>query len=120
MENVKALVGQKFYKTYQKWDNFPMQSGYRTYSQVLNAKDYGVPQNRERIFNISILDDGQSSFYSFPPSFPLTRCLSDLLEAGVPETYYLSGEKVRNIFSWLAIGDGLLPILHRVAVMVAL
>lgn len=116
MENVKALVGQKFYKTYQKWDNFLMQSGYRTYSQVLNAKAYGVPQNRERIFNISILDDGQSSFYSFPPSFPLTRCLSDLLEAGVPESYYLSGEKVRNIFSWLAIGDGLLPILHRVAV----
>ena len=116
MENVKALVGQKFYKTYQKWDNFLMQSGYRTYSQVLNAKDYGVPQNRERIFNISILDDGQSSFYSFPPSFPLTRCLSDLLEAGVSETYYLSGEKVRNIFSWLAIGDGLLPILYRVAV----
>ena len=116
MENVKALVGQKFYKTYQKWDNFLMRSGYRTYSQVLNAKDYGVPQNRERIFNISILDDGQSSFYSFPPSFPLTRCLSDLLEAGVPESYYLSGEKVRNIFSWLAIGDGLLPILHRVAV----
>lgn len=116
MENVKALVGQKFYKTYQKWDSFLMRSGYRTYSQVLNAKDYGVPQNRERIFNVSILDDGQSSFYSFPPSFPFTRRLSDVLECSVMESYFLSGERVRNIFSWLAIGDGLLPILYKVAV----
>lgn len=115
MENVKALVSDKFYKTYQKWDNFLMRSGYRTYSEVLNAKDYGVPQSRERIFNVSIRDDGSSSFYGFPARFPLQVFLRDVLEDKVPESYYLSGTKVKGIFSWLAIGDGLLPVLRKAA-----
>ena len=115
MENVKVLVSDKFYKTYQRWDNFLMRSGYRTYSEVLNAKDYGVPQSRERIFNVSIRDDGSSSFYGFPARFPLQVFLRDVLEDKVPESYYLSGTKVKGIFSWLAIGDGLLPVLRKAA-----
>ena len=92
-ENVKNLVSQKFLPYFNKWQSELSSYGYRNFAQVLNAKDYGVPQNRERIFLVSILDPNAS--YHFPNKIPLNKRLKDVLEQNVDEKYYLS-DKVLN------------------------
>ena len=87
MENVSALISQKFLPYYEEWRRLLVSLGYESWSKVLNATDYGVPQNRERIFMVSILGGG--SFY-FPEPMPLDRCLGDVLEDEVDERYFLS------------------------------
>lgn len=87
LENVKNLVGKKFKSDFDKWLEWLESQGYRNYWQVLNAKDYGVPQNRERVFVVSILGEG---IYDFPESFPLEVKLKDILEEEVDEKYFLS------------------------------
>jgi DNA (cytosine-5)-methyltransferase 1 len=88
MENVAALVSQKFISTFNQWQLELERYGYTNFAQVLNAKDYGVPQNRERIFMISILDCEDA--YYFPKKIKLTKRLKDVLEENVDEKYYLS------------------------------
>lgn len=68
--------------------------GYDNYCKVLNAKDYGVPQNRERIFILSIMDNDRA--YHFPDPIPLEKRLRDVLEDKVAEKYYLSDEMVEG------------------------
>ena len=87
MENVAALVSQKFLPTFNKWQEELGGYGYTNFAQVLNAKHYGVPQNRERIFLVSILGD---AWYNFPHPVKLTKRLKDVLEPVVDEKYYLS------------------------------
>ena len=99
MENVKALVSGKFIKLFHKWCKELEDYGYYSYMQVLNAKDYGIPQNRERIFVISIL--GGDERFSFPKPIPLTLKLKDMLEEKVDEKYYLDQEKVDKFISEL-------------------
>lgn len=99
MENVKALVSQKFIKTFQKWEQELASYGYTNYCRVLNAKDFGIPQNRERIFLVSILDDGRK--FAFGEKFPLKLRLKDMLEQKVDEKYYLDQEKVDKFISQL-------------------
>ena len=73
LENVKALVSRKFLPLFQKWCDELDCYGYTNYWQVLNAKDYGVPQNRERVFLISVRKDMIGNFpygYKFPKSAP--------------------------------------------------
>ena len=94
MENVAALVSQKFIKTFQQWMSLLDSYGYRNYAQVLNAKDYGVPQNRERIFLVSIREDCEPEQYYFPKAQKLTRVMKDVLEQNVDEKYYLSDERI--------------------------
>ena len=94
-ENVKALVSRKFLPCFLKWQNELASYGYSNYAKVLNAKDYGVPQHRERVFMVSILDENAS--YHFPKPFPLEKKLKDVLESNVDEKYYLS-EKCINGF----------------------
>lgn len=95
MENVKALVCKKFFPEFKKWCAELDEYGYQNFYQVLNAKDYGVPQNRERVFMVSILaEDFQN--YEFPKPFPLQVVLSDLLEESVGEEYYLSEKSVEG------------------------
>lgn len=91
MENVKALVSDKFRALFLKWCDELTSYGYTNFSQVLNAKDYGIPQNRERIFVVSILGD---AWYTFPQPMELKLRLKDLLEERVDEKYYLPQEKV--------------------------
>src|SRR5574344_1452283 len=69
--------------------------GYTNYYQVLNAKDYGIPQNRERVFTVSIL--GEHETFTFPPKQELKLKLKDMLESEVDEKYYLS-DKMINFF----------------------
>ena len=88
LENVAALVSQKFRPLFNKWQAELAGYGYTNFAQVLNAKDYGVPQNRERVFLVSILD--ADARYYFPQPFPLQRRLKDVLEQNVDEKYYLS------------------------------
>ena len=83
MENVAALVSQKFIGTFNQWQLELERYGYTNFSQVLNAKDYGVPQNRERIFMISILDCQEA--YYFPTPIKLTKRLKDVLDDNVDE-----------------------------------
>lgn len=87
MENVKNLVGKKFKADFYKWLQFLDDLGYKTYWQVLNAKDYGIPQNRERVFAVSFLDKRE---FQFPETIPLELRLKDVLECNVDEKYYLS------------------------------
>lgn len=94
MENVAALVSQKFIKLFQRWMLTMEGYGYKNFAQVLNAKDYGVPQNRARIFLVSILDD--EARYSFPKPQPLHVRLKDVLEPKVDEKYYLSDKMVES------------------------
>lgn len=88
LENVKNLVGKKFKPQFDEWLSYLEGLGYTNYWQVLNAKDYGVPQNRERVFVVSIL--GDHSTYVFPTPIPLTRVVKDILEDEVEERFYIN------------------------------
>ena len=98
LENVKAMVTEKFVGMFNLWQLELERLGYRNFSEVLNAKDYGVPQNRERIFLVSIRDDGDLPRFFFPQPFPLERRLKDVLEDNVDEKYYLS-DKMLDYFN---------------------
>ena len=90
LENVKNLVGKKFKPQFDEWLKYLEGLGYTNYWKVLNAKDYGVPQNRERVFVVSILGDHKP--YKFADKIPLDKCIADILEDEVDEKYYLSEE----------------------------
>jgi len=114
-ENVKGLLSHdkvdknaEFGRTFQEWINylggksvngvhtfFPYEDSvpYHIYFQVINAKDFGVPQNRERIFIIGIRDDEDNDF-QFPKPFPLEKRLKDVLESEVDEKYFLSDKMI--------------------------
>ena len=106
LENVKAMVSRKFVGMFNLWQRELERLGYVNFAQVLNAKDYGVPQNRERIFLVSIHMDELEGIagnvkYNFPEPFPLEMRLKDVLEKNVDEKYYLSDEKVQQFVSML-------------------
>ena len=85
-----ALVSAKFQKNYAEIHRRLEEMGYTSWG-VIERKDFGIPQNRERIFIVSIL--GEFS-YTFPKPFPLTKILSDYLEAEVDEKYYLNRKRI--------------------------
>ncbi len=93
LENVAAMVSQKFLPMFNLWQTEIARLGYTNYGKVLNAKDYGVPQNRERIFLWSVLGDVQ---YHFPEPMPLTKQLKDILEDEVDTRFYLNPERVQE------------------------
>ena len=96
MENVAALVSQKFIRLFNAWQLELESYGYRNFAKVLNAKDYGVPQNRERIFMVSVLDE--QARYEFPEPMPLPLRLKDVLEPKMDERYYLSEKICKGFF----------------------
>jgi DNA (cytosine-5)-methyltransferase 1 len=108
-ENVKGLLSDDGGRTFNEWVNmlggksvngcpilFPHEDAvpYHLYHTVLNAKDFNVPQNRERVFLIGIRDDSENSF-QFPAPIHLTKRLKDVLESDVNEKYFLS-EKLKH------------------------
>jgi DNA (cytosine-5)-methyltransferase 1 len=110
-ENVKGLLSDDNGNTFQEWINylggksvngnpvlFPIDEAapYHIYWKVLNAKNYGIPQNRERVFIIGIRDDSDNVF-TWPKEIPLTKRLRDVLEDEVDEKYFLSEENVKNL-----------------------
>ena len=99
LENVKNLVGNKFKPQFDAWVNWLDLIGYNTYYKVLNGKRYGIPQNRERIFAISIRKDIDVKGYTFPEQIPLEMRLKDVLEKNVDEKYYLPDERIEKILN---------------------
>ena len=93
LENVKNLVGKKFIKDFERWLSFLNSLGYYSNWEVLNAKDYGIPQNRERVFVVSSLEN---IHYVFPKKQELKSKMKDLLEEHVPEKYYLSEKYLKS------------------------
>ena len=94
MENVKALVSKKFLPYYNKWEQYLAGFGYDNYCKVINATECGVPQNRERIFIVSILDNDKT--FHFPEPYPLTKMLKDVLEQEVDDKYVLSEKSIEG------------------------
>lgn len=109
-ENVKGLLSDDNGRTFQRWIDYLSKSvngqpvifpheesaNYHVYHKVLNSKDYGVPQNRERIFIIGIRDDEDNNFI-FPPKEHLTKRLKDVLEDDVDKKYFLSDANLNKI-----------------------
>lgn len=95
-ENVKALTSKKFTEEFRIVLESLEEAGYNNYWQVLNAKDYGIPQNRERVFIISIRKDIDKGF-TFPEPIPLELRLKDILEDKVAESFYLSDDRIGSL-----------------------
>ena len=94
-ENVKALTSKKFAEEFRIVLESLEAIGYRNYWQVLNAKDFGIPQNRERVFIISIREDIDKGF-TFPEAVPLELRLKDMLDDEVDGKYYLSDKTIAS------------------------
>jgi len=93
-ENVPALLAEKNKRDFFEWIGFLEALGYHNYYQILNAKNYGIPQNRDRVFIVSILGD---YYYDFPEQIPLECRLKDFLQSKVAERYYLKDEVVEKL-----------------------
>lgn len=91
MENVPQVIGGGAIADFVQWREFLEGLGYKNYTQLMNAKGYGIPQNRNRCFMVSILGDYD---YIFPPELPLQYRLKDFLERHVDKKYYLSDRAV--------------------------
>lgn len=94
MENVPQVMQKKNMHNFLAWQQFLQSKGYKNYAQILNAKDYGVAQNRQRAFMVSILGDYS---YEFPDQIPLTKTMADYLEPEVDESYYVDSEKADKL-----------------------
>lgn len=99
MENVPEVIGEKNIDDFHKWENKLEQLGYKNYVEILNAKDYGIPQNRKRCFMVSVLGEYA---YNFPIKFKRECRLKGLLEKTIEKKYYLTDEHVKRILSWRA------------------
>ena len=95
-ENVKNVISKKHIHNFNNYIEEMSRVGYTSYYQVLNAKDYGIPQNRERVFTISIRNDIGKRFV-FPEKQELKLKLKDFLEDNVDPKYYLSDEMIKYI-----------------------
>ncbi len=93
MENVPAVISEKNIDDFYKWRNKLDSLGYSSYAQILNAKDYGIPQNRARCFMVSVL--GEYS-YKFPEPIELNIVMKDLLEKHADESFYITSESARK------------------------
>lgn len=105
MENVPQVHGKKNMADFQKWIQFLESLGYTNFWKDLNAKDYGVAQNRNRCFMFSFLGNYT---YRFPEPFPLTKKLKDYLEDDVEEKFYINNEKAEKLIKQL-VDSGVLP-----------
>ena len=104
MENVPQVHGKKNMEDFQRWIQFLESKGYSNYWQDLNAKNYGVAQNRNRCFMVSILG---SYRYEFPKPIELTKRMKDYLEDEVDEKYYINNEKAQKLIDTLILNGTL-------------
>ncbi|HZJ99026.1 MAG TPA: DNA (cytosine-5-)-methyltransferase [Tissierellaceae bacterium] len=98
MENVPQVISQANIADFHKWQQFLESKGYSNYTDTLNAKDYGVAQNRNRTFMVSILGE---YYYKFPKPIPLTKVIADYLEPEVDEKFYINNEKAQELINQL-------------------
>ena len=95
LENVKNLVSKKFIEQFEAWLTWLDELGYNSYWKVINAKDCGIPQNRERVFAVSIRKDIDTGF-AFPDPIPLQCSMFDFLEEDVEEKYFISDAVIQG------------------------
>lgn len=109
MENVKGLITKKFLPFFHLWLKELESYGYSSFYKVLNSKDYGIPQNRERIFVISILrtPDEPTPDYHFPSPQKLSTCVEDFLEDEVPQQYYMSRDSLEKYIKQKDINESI-------------
>lgn len=107
LENVKNLVGKKFIKDFETFNSFIEEFGYNTKWKVINARDCGVPQNRERVFAIYIRKDIDTGKFTFPIPFDNGLRLKDVLDEKVDESYYINTQKAQELIQRL-VSDGIL------------
>lgn len=100
MENVPMLHSKKNMPDFQKWIDFLKSKGYSNYWKDLNAKNFGVAQNRNRCFMVSLLGEYK---YNFPESIELTKVIKDYLENDVESKYYLTSEKAKLLIDKLIL-----------------
>ena len=101
LENVKNLVGKQFKPDFDAWLKRLEYLGYNTPYSILNAKECGVPQNRERVFAFSIRKDIDTGKYTFPLPFDTGIRLKDILEKNVDEKYYINTERASSLIQQL-------------------
>jgi DNA (cytosine-5)-methyltransferase 1 len=102
MENVPQVHGKKNKADFDKWLDFLRNKGYQNFWQDLNAKDFGIPQNRKRCFCVSILSNDFIN-YSFPEPQKLNLVMKDLLESDVDEKYYINSPKAKKLIEKLVV-----------------
>ena len=110
MENVPQVHSDANINDFADWITFLDSLGYTSKWQDLNAKDFGIPQNRERCFMVSYLDN--SLQYAFPESIPLTSTAQEYLEDNVAEKYYIKTEKAKELIEKLIIENGLDSVIY--------
>ena len=106
MENVPQVHGKKNLADFNAWMDFLKSKGYQNFWQDLNAKDYGVAQNRKRCFMVSILSKDFINF-EFPEKIELKKVMKDYLEDTVDEKYYINNEKALKLIEQLIVDGGL-------------
>lgn len=94
MENVKALVNKRNKPFFIKWLEVLESYGYENHWEILNSKDFGIPQNRERVFCVSFLKEND---FKFPKKQEQKNKLVDFLEKDVDERFYLTDDQVKKI-----------------------
>ena len=102
-ENVKNIVGKQFKDTFKMFTDELDEYGYNVYWKVLNAKDYGIPQNRERVYLIFIKKELDNGKFVYPEPFDNGIRLKDILEDEVDEKFYISNDKVQKFLDNLSI-----------------
>ena len=107
-ENVKNIVGKQFKDTFKMFTDELDEYGYNVYWKVLNAKDYGIPQNRERVYLIFIKKELDNGKFTYPEPFDNGMRLKDILEENVDEKFYISNDKVQRFLTNLNNKDALL------------
>lgn len=106
-ENVKNIVGKQFQETFNMFIEELHEYGYSTYYKILNAKDYGIPQNRERVYLIIIRKELDNGKFKFPEPFDSELRLKDILEDKVDDKYYIENDKADKLINEL-ISNGTL------------
>lgn len=101
MENVPMVHSSENIKDFEKWLLFLESLGYKNYWKDLNAKNYGIPQNRDRCYMISLLNSNCD--YTFPQPIKLKLRLKDILEEKVDEKYFLSDKMIKYLTNPLAM-----------------
>lgn len=98
MENVPQVMQRKNLHNFEAWQEFLTGKGYKNFAKILNAKDFGIPQNRQRAYMVSILGDFD---YEFPEEIPLEKTMDDLLEDKVDEKFYVNSEAADGLITEL-------------------
>ena len=104
-ENVKNLVSKKFIGDFNDLLDVLDELGFNSYWSVINGKDCGIPQSRERVFVISIRKDIDKGNYTFPDPFDIGIRLKDVLEDQVDKKYYLPDEKVQEFLKTMDLSQ---------------